>query len=152
MLGMFSVALPVLLRVRLWGALVELICSKPNAKLVGERFTVGPVPVPVRLIVWGLPEAVSVIVIAPVHAPAPVGVKVTLIEQFDPAARVAPHVVVSTKSPLDTMLEIFSVPVPVLLRVTLWGALVVLIAWLANVRLVGDRLTDGGAPEVVKDQ
>jgi hypothetical protein len=45
--------------------------------------------------VCGLPEAVSVIVIAPVNAAAVVGLKVTLIVQFDPAASVAPHVVVS---------------------------------------------------------
>ena len=46
----------------------------------------------------------------------------------------------------------FSVPAPVLLRVTLCAELVVLIGWLANVRLVGERLTAEGEPIVVNDQ
>jgi hypothetical protein len=95
MLVMFSAALPAFLRVTLCAALVVLICWNPNVRLVGDRLTMGPVPVPVRLIVCGLPEAVSAIVIAPVNVPAAAGVNVTLIVQFDPAASVAPHVVVS---------------------------------------------------------
>jgi hypothetical protein len=52
-------------------------------------------PVPVKLAACGLPAALSVIVIAPVRVPGAVGVNVTLIVQFDPAASVAAHVVVS---------------------------------------------------------
>jgi hypothetical protein len=51
-------------------------------------------PVPVKLIVWGLPTALSVMVITPVRVPVAVGVKVTLIVQFAAAASEAPHVVV----------------------------------------------------------
>jgi hypothetical protein len=46
----------------------------------------------------------------------------------------------------------FSVPVPVLVNVTVCPALVVLSVWFPNARLVGDRLTAGGEPVVVNDQ
>jgi hypothetical protein len=64
------------------------------------------------------PEAVSVMVTEALRAPVAVGLNVTLIEQLDPFARVAPQVVVSEKSPLlvpvMAMLVRFIVPVPVL--------------------------------------
>src|SRR5712692_2717892 len=41
-----------------------------------------------------------------------------------------------------------SAALPVLVSVTVCAALVVLIVWLANVRLAGDRLTAGAAVEV----
>ena len=43
---------------------------------------------------WGLPVALSVMVMAPVRVPVAVGVKVTLMEQLAPAAREAPQVLV----------------------------------------------------------
>ncbi len=61
------------------------------------------------------------IVKVPVRAPSWVGVKVTSILQFFPAASVLPHgfgLVVCPKSPLVVMLLMFSVVVPVLVRVT----------------------------------
>ena len=61
----------------------------------------------------------SVTVIEPVREPVAVGVKVTLIVQDEPAARLEPQVLVWEKSPLTVMLEIVSVAVPGLLRVTL---------------------------------
>jgi hypothetical protein len=68
-------------------------------------------------------------VIAAEREPIAVGVKLTLIVQFAPAARVAPHVVVREKSPLfapsGIMPVIFSASPPVLLRVTFWASLVV---------------------------
>jgi hypothetical protein len=63
-----------------------------------------------------------------VREPSAVGVKVTEIEQVDPAASVVPQVVVFAKSPEfippTAMLEMFSTPVPVLLNVTLFAAVV----------------------------
>ena len=44
-------------------------------------------PLPVRLIFWGLPVALSVMVTLPVRVPVAVGLKVTLIVHLAPAAR-----------------------------------------------------------------
>jgi hypothetical protein len=52
----------------------------------------GKTPVPVRLIVCGLPAPEEVTVIAPVRVPAAVGVNVTVIVQVAFCARVAVHV------------------------------------------------------------
>ena len=41
----------------------------------------GATPVPLRVTVWGLPEALSVMVTVPVRVPAAVGVNVTLMVQ-----------------------------------------------------------------------
>jgi hypothetical protein len=54
---------------------------------------------PVRLIICGLPLALSVIVREAVRVPAELGVNVTLIVQLPPAATELPQVVVSGKSP-----------------------------------------------------
>jgi hypothetical protein len=75
-------------------------------------------PVPVSLIVCGLPAALSEMVNVPLSAPPAVGWKVTLIEQFAPAARLDPQVLVSAKSPVAAMLVIASAAFPVLLSVT----------------------------------
>lgn len=81
----------------------------------------GSTPVPVSDTPWGLPAALSVMLTLPVRFPMAVGLKVTLIAQFAPAARVAllaGHVFVSAKSPLlvpvIAMLVIVSAAVPVL--------------------------------------
>jgi len=49
-----------------------------------------------------------VIVTAPLRAPAAVGVKVTVIVQVMPAGTPLPHVLLSPKSPLGTMLVMLS--------------------------------------------
>jgi hypothetical protein len=59
-----------------------------------------------------------VTVIVPDASPALVGVNVTSIAQLDPPASVLPQVVVRPKSPLATMPEIVSDPIPLLVRVT----------------------------------
>jgi hypothetical protein len=51
-------------------------------------------PVPVRLMMCGLPAALSVMVIAPVLVPVAVGVKVTLMVQVPVATTDVPQVVV----------------------------------------------------------
>src|SRR2546427_9096326 len=63
------------------------------------------VPVPVRLAVWGLPLALSVMASTPVRDPVTVGLNVTLTEQFPPAATLVPQLFVWAKSPLAAMLE-----------------------------------------------
>ena len=81
---------------------------------------------PLRLMVWGLPEALSVMLIVAARAPAAVGVKVTLKTQVAFTASVVTQlagVVEEAKSPgwlpLRLMAEIVSGPVPVFVNVTL---------------------------------
>ena len=96
----------------------------PKLRLVGEKLIPGAVvPVPVRATVCGLPVALSVTVIAPVRAPAAVGVKITEIVQLAAGATDAPQVLVWLKSPLGVMLAMVRVAVPVLVSVTTWALL-----------------------------
>jgi hypothetical protein len=82
-------------------------------------------PVPVRLTVCGLPEALSVTLKVPVRVPDAVGVNVTLMVQFPLAAREPPQVLLAAKSPPAAMLVMVRVALPVLDRVTVCAALVV---------------------------
>ncbi len=85
----------------------------------------------------------SVMLIAPVRWPAEVGVNVTAIEQFAPAASELAHVLVCAKSPLAVMPEMLSAALPVLVSVMFCAALVVCTYWLANDRLEGVSDTTG---------
>ena len=75
-------------------------------------------PVPVRLTVWVVGLALSVMVTVPVRVPLAVGLKVTLRVQLEPAARLEPQVWVWEKSPLAAMLVMMRVALPVFLSVT----------------------------------
>ena len=108
------------------------------------------VPVPVSGTVCGLPAALSVMVKVPARAPSAVGVNVTLILQFAPAASVAgligqavAPVLVSAKSPEAAMVLIVRGPVPVSVSVTICAVLVVFSCWLPKARLVGASPTAG---------
>ena len=82
-------------------------------------------PAPLKMTLWGLPVA-SLVTLATPTLPAVVdGVKVTLRLQETPAARLAPQSALTAKSPVVSMLEMASAPVPVFVSVTLCGALVV---------------------------
>jgi hypothetical protein len=74
-----------------------MVTNVPTAAEVGDKLvTANPAsPVPVRFTTCGPLEALSVRTIVPVRVPTAVGVNVTLIAQFDPAASVAAQVVVS---------------------------------------------------------
>ena len=61
----------------------------------------------------------------PALVPAASGLKVTEIAQLAPALRVVRQVLVWKKSPLVVILEIISVPLPVLSSVTVWALLLV---------------------------
>src|ERR1039457_756674 len=142
---------PVLLSVTDWAALVVPRFWLANVRLPAVSETIGtPTPVPERVTVWGDPAALSVMVTDAPRLPAAVGVKVTEILQFPPAATLAPQVLVCAKSPalvpVTARLLIRRVAVPVLLSVTDWAALVVPRFWLANVRLPVVRDTIG-APD-----
>jgi len=60
------------------------------------------------------------------------------------AATLPPQLFVWLKSPLVPMLLMARVPLPELLSVTGWAALVVPVPWVPNVRLVGATLAMGG--------
>jgi hypothetical protein len=88
-----------------------------------------------------------------VRLPVADGANVTLMEQFAFTASVAllaGHVLVCAKSlafvPVRVTLEMVSGAVPVLVRVTLCAALVVVMSWPAKVRLAGESETTGTTP------
>ena len=89
-LEMLSAPVPVLERVTFCDTLVKLAPTWPNARLAGERFMVaaGATPVPVKLTVWGLPPALSVMVSAALRDPVAFGVNVRLNTQLEFAGRV----------------------------------------------------------------
>src|SRR5947208_8372569 len=82
-------AVPVLVNVTVIGALVVASSWLPKSRLVGANPTAGAVPFPLSGTVCGLPPALSATDSVPVRAPEAVGVKVTLMEQLAPAAKVA---------------------------------------------------------------
>jgi hypothetical protein len=77
-LVILNVALPLLVRVIIWAALVVPRDWLPKGTLVGERLTAGAMPVPARLSDWGLPAALSVNTTEAVRVPGALGVNVAL--------------------------------------------------------------------------
>jgi hypothetical protein len=124
-----SAAVPELVRVIVCAALGVLSTCAANVRLAGERVAPGPAPVPVSATVCGLPAALSVMVSVPLRTPGAVGVNVTLIVQLAVGATEVPQLLVSPKSPpftpLIAILETWSVPLPVFVRVTLCATLAV---------------------------
>ncbi len=146
----FSEALPVLESVTDCAALVVPTVRLAKASEEAERLTTGAeaaAPVPVRLTDCGLPEALSVILRPPDRVPEAVGVNVTLMVQFAPAATELPQLLVCAKSPLfvpvTAMLVRFSEALPVFESVTVCAALVVPTVWLVKVNEEAERLTTG---------
>ena len=131
---MVSAAVPLLVSVTDFAALVVPVFWLPKLRLVGVSVTPGAeiVPVPESATLCGLPVALSTIVTLALRLPVAEGVKVTLIAQLLPAASVLGligHVFVWAKSPafvpLTAMLVIASAAVPLLVSVTDFAALVV---------------------------
>ena len=90
-------ALPELVTVTVWAALVVPIVCLPKFRLVGDTLTDAEpppellTPLPVRLRIWGLFGALSEMLTVPVRVPVAVGVKMTVIEQLLPAASELPQ-------------------------------------------------------------
>src|SRR5437879_4381188 len=103
----------------------------------------GAKPIPVRVITGTLPRASLVMATPPVLKPAAVGVKVALIVQLAPTARLVPQLFVCAKSPLAAMLAMFNTAVPLLVSVDVWDRLVVPMSRLPKIRLVVDRVMTG---------
>jgi hypothetical protein len=129
MLLMVRGAVPLLVSVTLWALLLVLTCRLPKLRLEGLKVTAGAVPVPERPTVWGLPVALSVMATLAVRLPVAEGLKVTLMLQLALAARLAGQVLVWLKSlalvPVSPMLLMLRDAVPLLVKVTIWAALVV---------------------------
>ena len=117
-----------------------------NVKDEGERLAAGAVPVPERLTVWVVGLALSVTVRVPVEVPVVRGEKTTLIVQELFEVRPEPQVFVWENAPVIVMPVIASVALPVFVRVTVWGLLLVPTSCEANVKEVGKRLAAGAVP------
>lgn len=129
--------------------MVKVVESVPRATLavlVGDESEKAATPPPRSGTTCGLPAASSVMVSVPVRVPVAVGVKVTLISQLAPAATEAPQVLVSAKSPLTATLLMVNGALPVFVRVTVCGALVMPMPWLLKLRPVRERNTRGATP------
>jgi hypothetical protein len=81
-------AVPELVRVVFWTALVVPTAWLANVRLVGVSVTAGAIPLPVSETVCGLPLALSVTDTLALRLPLAVGLNVTEIVQFAPAASV----------------------------------------------------------------
>jgi hypothetical protein len=90
MLEMSKGALPVLLRVTVCAVLEVCTGSLLKASLVGEMGSMGAMPVPERLTIWGMPLTVTLT--EAVRLPLAKGVNVTLMVQWLSAASELPHV------------------------------------------------------------
>jgi hypothetical protein len=133
---------PVFVTVTFCAGLVEFTVCEANVSDVGDTVTVaGPfTPVPVNVTVWGLPDALSVKVIAPVRVPAAVGLNAIWKVQGVPSTAMPGHcaVVAPVKSPVVTILVNVMATPPLLATSTICVALVVPTVWLANVNEVGE--------------
>jgi hypothetical protein len=97
----------------------------PPITVLGEsaRLIWGAMPVPDKLTLWGLPDALSLSCSMPALEPKAVGRKVTLMVQLSPAGRLLPQLSVSVKSPLVLMLEMESGGLPLFQSLTVCAAL-----------------------------
>ena len=143
---MLRLADPLFVTVTVCAALVVFTVWLAKLRLTGDSDTEGVgalVPVPLSATLCGLPVALSAIDSVPVRVPVVVGLKVTLTEQFDPAARVLPQVFVCEKSPVAETDVMLKLAVPVFEIVMVWAALDVFTTRLPNVRLFEDSDTAG---------
>jgi hypothetical protein len=88
-------AFPVLLRVKDWVALVVPRFWLAKVRLEVVMPATGPLPVPLKFMVCGLPAALSVMLTTAVRLPIPAGVKVTLMVQELFAATALPQVLLT---------------------------------------------------------
>ena len=123
-------------------ALVVSTDWSANAADEGDK-TAGSTPSPLNCAVWGEVEELSFTLRVPVLAPRAVGVKVTEILQFAPAASAfgaIGHFEVCPKPAETEILLIVSGTVRVLLRVRVRAVLVVCTGQLPKLRLAGLRV------------
>jgi len=145
---MLSAALPVLLSVTVCAALVVPL-AEVKVKEDGARETTGAgtaVPVPVRVMDWGVPEALSATDNVALKPAADDGVKVTEMLQLKPTGSDVPQALVSAK--LEAPLPVIVTPVmvsaalPVFVSCTVCAALEVPLT-AVKVSPEGERLASG---------
>src|SRR6266849_1308960 len=97
---------PLFVTVTFLGALALPRFRFPKVKVAGEKLKFETAPTPVSWTVWGLPGALSVMVMEPFLVPTAVGLKVTSRRHADEgeAGRGLVQLLVWVKSPLATML------------------------------------------------
>lgn len=138
------VVLPRFLSVIVLAVLLVPFGWLPKPRLAGVRLAA--VPTPVRIIVWGLFPALSLIRSKVLRGPGAVGLNAGLSVQLLPAARELEQVSVTLKSlllpPVTANESRVKDTTPVLVSVTL-TLLLVLRAWVGNVRLGGDKIARG---------
>ena len=143
-------AVPALVSVTDWDALAVSSSWLPNDKLVAESVGAEMSPVPLSAIVCGEPLASSLMAIEAVNGPCIEGTKRALIEQWAPAATVAPQVFEVRKeeafAPVMAMLETAIGAVLLLVNVTDCRLLVAPTARSPNDRLVTERVGAGTYP------
>ena len=83
-----------MLNVTLWAALVVPTNWLANVRFAGDSPAAAAIPLPLRVTVWGLPLALSVTDRIPLRVPVAAGVKLTLILQLAPAAKLPPQLLV----------------------------------------------------------
>lgn len=141
-----NAALPVFVRVMLCAELVVACTWPANISLVAETPTIGPRPVPLRLTICGLSEALSVSVTIPVKVPLLAGEKIALMVHVEPGFRVAGEtgqVLLWAKLLLATMPRMVRFAPPVFVTATVSAALVVPTAESLKDRLMVERDTTG---------
>ena len=121
----------LLVKVMVFAALVVPSACLPKLSEIGLSAT-GTTPVPANEAVCGLLDAASVTVKVPVSAPMMLGVNVTEMVHLLLAGTLLPHVLVWAKSPLVVMLEMPRAESRLLLKVTVFAALVVSLGLLAE--------------------
>jgi hypothetical protein len=110
----------------------------------------GATPVPCRVMLCGVPGALSASVSVPERTPVAVGVKTNCIWQALLMASVAPQLLVSVKSPAAAIELIASGAFPELVSVTGYGALAAPCVTMPNSMLEPDRLAAGATGLTVK--
>jgi len=114
---------------------------------VGEKEATGPIPVPLRPTICGLPLALSNIVNARIAKPRKIGLNTTVIVQLDPGESVGAQLFDCEKGTSEVMLVIDKLETPVFVNVTVWARLEVATNCDGNIRVEGDKDTGGGAVE-----
>jgi hypothetical protein len=154
----FNIPVPLFIRLSVCTVLVTFRIWFP--KLIGVEgvsVTAGNTPVPVKVTVWGLPEALSTTDTVAPRLPNVAGVNVTATVQVPPNARETTvrqsgplTGVTKAKSagfaPVKVTLVMARVPVPEFVNVEVDCAVVVANLWFPNGMVVGFRLTPGCVP------
>jgi hypothetical protein len=144
----FIATLPVFVSVIVWAELVEPTACAGKVRLAGVKVAtgVGETPVPVSETICGDPLALSAMVIWPCRLPAVVGVKVTEIAQFAPAASVELHSLCAAKSPEAVIPMMLKGAWPEFVSVSVCAALVVPMVCAANWSATVESVTAGAVP------